>query len=307
MNKLACIIASGEWGGHRILVKNRDRNYTPEVRLVHELINGIEVLYLEDTGTGWCEGLNANGVGVVNSALSVGRDEAEKKIVKTVGKKSKDGERILEVLGNVDMDKAIETAKNFKGGIKGHTIVSGNSGIVTLEQTSKHECKVNRIGSDKTVFFTNHGIEYEDAGYTSGPKYISSVARRDQAKKTLTDNLKIQDLAPALMGARKKDPHDPNNMVRDTEEMSTTTQMVMDLTDLAVYLYVIPKKSEYLGYENRLPKGRTPKIKARVFEYTEDGTDITELDPETGKKMEAKASKVASPMRVSNRYLGGGL
>ena len=71
MDRQACIIAAGEWGGHRALLKNRDRNYTPQLTLVHEIRAGVEVAYVRDEVTGWCEGLNARGLGVVNAALAV--------------------------------------------------------------------------------------------------------------------------------------------------------------------------------------------------------------------------------------------
>ena len=44
MRREACIVAVGEFGGSRCLLKNRDRNYTPELRLHHEVRNGVEVL-----------------------------------------------------------------------------------------------------------------------------------------------------------------------------------------------------------------------------------------------------------------------
>ena len=74
-SKTTCIISVGEWGGKKCLFKNRDRNYTPEVRIYHKLIDGVEVLYMKDEVTGWCEGLNEYGIGIVNAALSVKADE----------------------------------------------------------------------------------------------------------------------------------------------------------------------------------------------------------------------------------------
>lgn len=288
-SRIACIIAAGVWENKRCLLKNRDRNYSPKVKLVRELINDIEVLYMEDKVTGWCEGLNELGLGVVNSALAVGHDEAEKKLVKTVGKKSKDGERILAALGCKTLEKALAKARTFKGGIKGHTFVATPDEIVTLEQTSKHDCKVTHLDADDLHVRTNHGIEYDDAGYTKGTDLVSSVARRDQALKVLRETDGPADIAPTLMESRKKNRKDPNNMVRDTKKMSTTSQMVLDLTSLELLLYVIRGKNEYQGLEDRLPKGRKPKIKVQVFEYIDNGDSVVELDPETGKAMKTKA------------------
>lgn len=304
-SRIACIIAAGVWENKRCLLKNRDRNYSPKVKLVRDLINDIEVLYLEDEITGWCEGLSEVGLGVVNSALAVGHDEAEKKLVKTVGKKSKDGERILAALGCKTLEKALAKARTFKGGIKGHTFVATPDEVVTLEQTSKHDCKVTHLDADDLHVRTNHGIEYDDAGYTEGADLVSSVARRDQALRVLRETDDPADIAPALMENRKKNRKDPNNMVRDTKKMSTTSQMVLDLTSLELLLYVIRGKNEYQGLEDRLPKGRKPKLKVQVFEYVDNGESVVELDPETGKAMKTKA-KTANDLHNGEVFLPGG-
>lgn len=282
--KKACIIAAGGWDDKISLLKNRDRNYKPDIRVIRKLIDGVEVAYMTDDVTGWCEGLNEHHIGIVNSALSVGRDEAEHTLV-SMGKKPKDGDRVLHALACDDLDAAVKSLKNFKGGLKGHTFASDRKRLFALEKTSKHECKVSSLDMDELHVYTNHGIQYEDAGYTEGKKYVSSVMRRDQALKALREIEGPEEAPTALMDGSLKKPKDPNNMVRDTKEMSTTSQMVLDLTDLELLLYVVPGKSKYLGMDNKLPKDRKPKIKVRVFKYTDDGKNTIELDPDTGKKL----------------------
>ena len=83
-----CIIVHKKLGDTTIMAKNRDRMYKPELEVVHELINGVEVVYLHDVITDWSEGMNEFGIGVVNTALMVGFDEKEKQLVKKTGKKS---------------------------------------------------------------------------------------------------------------------------------------------------------------------------------------------------------------------------
>ena len=53
------------------------------------MINNEEVCLLHDRTTGWVEGMNGNGIGVVNAALAVGYDEEEKKFIKFYGMSSK--------------------------------------------------------------------------------------------------------------------------------------------------------------------------------------------------------------------------
>ena len=256
------------------MLKNRDRNYAPKVKIYHEIREGVEVLYLKDEGTGWVEGLNEFGIGVVNSALQVARDEAEKRLVKEVGKKSKDGARILKVLEQKSLDEALAIACEYQGGVKGHTFLVSPDKTLSIEHTSKHDCVTKTVRGDQIHTRTNHGFAHENAGYThDSDDYLSSVTRRNQAQKTLRGLKSPADIAPALYGKRKKDRADPNNMVRNTDNMITSSQMVLDSTAKEVLFYILPGDTEYLGYEADLPAGYKPKVVLKVFKYTELSED----------------------------------
>ena len=75
------------------------------------------------------------------------------------------------------------------------------------------------------------------------------------------------------MSARMDDRAHPNNMIRYTDNMSTTSQIVLNLTDKELVFYVIPDMVEFEGYENKLPKNRKPKLKLRVIEYVDVDSD----------------------------------
>lgn len=286
--KTACIIAAGEFGGSMTLLKNRDRNYSPEVKVFHSVRNGVEILYMKDETTGWVEGINEYGIGIVNSALMVGHDEAEKKLVRTVGKKSKDGERILRALESKDVEEALESLKTNMGGVKGHTFVSDAKGGYTLEMTSKHNPVVTPIGKEINVR-TNHGFEYPDAGYTEGDDLVSSVARRETAKKKLEGVESPRMVAPTIYGHRLKDLSDSNNMVRDTSNMRTVSQMVLDLKSKRMFLYLIPGKVRYLGFEEDLPEGHEPKLRFDLYKYTDiDGDGDFDIIKKQPKKVVIK-------------------
>ena len=97
-----------------------------------------------------------------------------------------------------------------------------------------------------------------------------------------------------MMSKRMKDRSHPNNMVRDTDNMSTTTQMMVNLTDRELTLYLIPDKVEFIGYTNRLPKSRDPVLDLRVYEYVDlDGGGV----PDTKK---VKTASATIPQIVSN-------
>jgi hypothetical protein len=264
--KSACVVGSGTFGDSVVLVKDRDRNYTPHVQIVREMINDVEVAYMIDLDTDWSEGMNSLGIGLVNAALMVGQDENEKKLARK-GKKSADGEKIRHILGQPNFEEALKATISFKGGVHGHTFISDGKNIVKVESSSKHEASVSKSDPNKVTVRTNHGSAYKDIGYTEGVKYFSSVMRQKravEALKEVDDPLKV---APSLVKARLKDRESVENPVRDTEDMSTTSQIVLDLTNKHLYLYLIPEKVIWKGIKNKLPKGYEPTIDITVFKY----------------------------------------
>ena len=248
-----------------IMAKNRDRAYKPQLEIVHEIVDGVEIAYLRDMITDWSEGLNEYGIGVLNTALMVGYDENEKKIVKKGGRPSKDGARIRTALTKKTLRETVETV--VKMGVKGHTFVSDPQKMVSMEMTSKHNPKldIRDLSSDNFVR-TNHGYHYYDAGYTKGDDYLSSKIRKISAEKVLGAAEEAMDI---LDGLKKQfyasDSH--LNMRRDTKKMSTSSQLMLNLTDREMTLHYFKSKVEkFNGIVNRLPEGHTPKIKIHIQE-----------------------------------------
>lgn len=276
--KKACIISVGKWGGKKCLFKNRDRNYVPEIQLYHKIINGVEVLYMRDEITGWCEGINEFGTGIVNAALAVAADEKQGKAGKGKALDSlseatlRDGKRVLKALGCVSIEDSVETLKTHLDGLRGHSFVANRDVTYSLEATWKgHDFHQRKLSESKKHVRTNHGIYYQDAGYTEkdGENYLSSLARRDQAMKELRKVNSPDGVAPAIYGKRRPKREDPLNMVKMTEGMRTTSQVVMNLDELEVTVYLLPGKVVYLGYKNMLPKNYKSKIGIQVREYTD--------------------------------------
>jgi hypothetical protein len=287
-SKTACIISVGEWGGKKCLFKNRDRNYTPDIRIYHKVIDGVEVLYMKDELTGWCEGLNEYGIGIVNAALAVHADEKAGKAGK--GKSDdpatqntlRDGKRMLKGLACKSLDDAVEAVKTHMGGLRGHTFVADPEKTVSLEATWRgHDFHQRKLPQSRKHVRTNHGQFYQDAGYTedSGDDYLSSLARRDQAMKLLRGIDAYDQIAPTIYGKRRKDKADPLNMVKMTDGMRTNTQVVMNLSDGEMLFYLLPGQVEFLGYQNDLPKNRKPKLTLKVMQYTDlDGDGQYEVE-----------------------------
>ena len=141
-----CTVAGVRLDDGVVLAKNRDRGYIAKMDVVHELIDGVEVVYWHDLDTDWSEGMNEYGIGVVNSSLMVRQDEKESKHIekeqKIVGKKSpkfaEDGPKIRKVLAKKNIRNAVKTlitAIGTKGkvkGVTGESIISDNNNICLL-------------------------------------------------------------------------------------------------------------------------------------------------------------------------------
>jgi len=245
-----------------MFAKNRDRSYTPKISFHHELIDGVEVLYYKDNDTGWIEGINEYGIGVINSALMVGHDEQEKKIVKKTGKPSKDAPNIKKILSKKNMKEVLDMFEDYPETIvKGHTFIgSAKEGIAKrIEVTSKHEFTVKPLNLDELTVRTNHGFEYPDAGYETGIDYKSSLYRKSQAEKFLNRSMSAEQIMNTMK--KKNYSHKSSlNMNRDTSNMITTGQIVLDLTNNTLYYNSLNGKSEVLEYVVSLPKGHKEKL-----------------------------------------------
>jgi hypothetical protein len=270
-----CIIVSTEMDDKFILAKNRDRAYKPQLEIIHEIIDGVEVVYLHDMITDWSEGLNEFGIGAVNAALAVGHDEIEKKVVKKKGKPGKDGLKMRHIISRKTLTEAVNACLHYKGAsdkaLNGHTFISNPKKMVSVEVTSKHKPVIKIQNIEQPHVRTNHGHSYQDAGYTNGESYKSSVLRKISAEKQLK---KIDSWygIPKSMRTDYYEKHSPFDTARDTEKMFTSSQLVMNLTDKVFFLtYFSSKVEKFNGIVNKLPKGYKPKIKI-IVEQLEDKT-----------------------------------
>jgi hypothetical protein len=263
-----CIIVSKEVGDKFILAKNRDRAYKPKLEIVHTIIDGLEVAYLHDMITDWSEGMNANGIGVVNAALLVGHDEAEHKIVKKGGKPGPDGDKMRNIIKQPTLKDALKAALTYKGkshlALKGHTFLSSPKHMISIETTSKHKPDIELHNTESPIVRTNHGHLFTDAGYTNGIKYLSSKMRKISAEKVVD---KVEDWREIGAAMRKQFfPQESQlNMARNTKEMFTSSQTIMNLTDKILEIEYFPSRVEsFEGIRTELPKDYQPKIKIVV-------------------------------------------
>lgn len=264
--KEACIIAGTRIDGRPILFKNRDRAYDANLRAYHLELRGVEMAFVRDLDSNYLEGLNEHGVGIVNTALMVQADEQEGKGAKGKSKgpmKSKDGPKIFRALMQSSIDEALrELLRNEP--IKGHTFICQGDKLYCIEASRTHEPKVHRLDLSRVNTRTNHGVAYPDAGYTKGEDYVSSIVRRWETQKRFQELSKPEEMALSL----RRPIHDkdsPFNPMRDTEKMRTTNQVMFDLENKILHLYLMPGHSTFHGVKNFMT--RDPKIKLKVWKH----------------------------------------
>jgi hypothetical protein len=269
-----CIIIGGKASGGNVLGKTRDRNYRPKLEIVRELIDDIELVYLHDMYTDYIEGMNSEGIGIINAALLVARDEkaATKYWDRHIKKKgsSHDGPRIHKALCCSKLSRAIKSLVGYDTGLKGHTMVGNPTTLYSIEMTSKHNPIVKKL--DPSTGFdvrTNHGEDHEGAGYnpdTHPEDYLSSKIRKATAQSTIADIGEPSQLMPAL-AAQSFEKDSNYNMLRSTDNMKTSSQVLMNLGDREFNLYVIPDQCTFKGIVDKTPAGHTPKIKINIIRY----------------------------------------
>tara|TARA_R110001583_G_scaffold48050_1_gene150335 strand:- start:276 stop:1172 length:897 start_codon:yes stop_codon:yes gene_type:complete len=272
-----CIITHSIIDTKVIMAKNRDRAYTAKLKIVRELVGEVEIVYILDDDTDWSEGMNSAGIGLVNSALMVDADEKEKKKIKKGGRPSEDGLKIRKALMYTTLAQAIKSIVKFTGkdeaevGVKGHTFVANKDKSFAIEMTSKQGPAIVELDRGLGHVRTNHGYAYSNAGYTSGQSKNSSQTRWDIAQKVLQRAKTPTDVLDGLSGYYPVDMR--NNPYRNVDKvknktkkdvLSTTGQLLMNLTDLELLVRMDSTKSEWLGVDDRTPDYYKPKIKIKV-------------------------------------------
>ena len=255
--------------------------YAPDLEVIHEIVGGIEIVYMRDTLTDWSEGLNEKGIGVVNASLMVGFDEKEGDLAKdkakkgSKGKPSYDGQKIRTALSKGKLSQAMRSVISYRGedendvGVKGMTIVSNAKHSFVVEMTSKHLPTIKRVGADELVTRTNHGIAYPDTGYTGGIKRHSSVERQQTSYDVLKNLSSKEHVLDALSKQHKSDKF-MNPYRRDNaHNFTTSSQIMMDLANLKFEFRHDAGNSTFKGLVNKLPQGYEPKIEVVITTTTD--------------------------------------
>ena len=272
-NLQECIIVGGQASGENVLVKSRDRNYDANVKIFRELTkDGTEIVYMKDMDSGYVEGMNSHGIGMINATLDV-EDGKEAEVPQA----SKTGPRIKRCLRNNNLASAIDDLLNLKGGVEGHTIIGSGKAMYAVEHPGgeyndlKSKNTVTELPMDGTFdVFTNHGEAIPAGGYSlekHPTQYHSSLTRQKQAQHSLVG---VEDFSkvPVLMTRQNFEPDSRFNMRRDIPRgMRTVSQVAMHLPDLEFVFYYFPHVCTLHDIVDRTPAGYEPKIKIRIVRY----------------------------------------
>jgi len=281
-----CTIAAVRLNDGIVLAKNRDRGYVAKMQVVHEIVDGVEMVYWRDIDTDWSEGMNEYGFGIVNSSLLVRQDEKEgdkvnkkqskgdDKLINDATEKkvnASDGAKLRKALTYTKMRDIIKSIISYdagdkkKVGVKGETFVASPRNIFVIEMTSKDSPIIHKFDKNEKVDVrTNHGISHEQAGYTHGIKKKSSHMRMKYAKEHLKDVTTDQEVID-----RMKEQYDKNKFfnpyrMKNQYNMSTVGQIMMNLEKKEITIRMDNEMGRFEGIDNRLPKNYTPKIKIKI-------------------------------------------
>ena len=235
-----CIIAAKYFEGTGwVIVKNRDRNYIPEISFKQTTADGVEILMFYDDVTKYCEGMNSGGVSILSSSLAVSDDEKE--ITVRSKTPSKDGSKIKKALRFPNVKAAAISL--IKSKLPGNTVIADKDTCYLLEgcwkpggySTKRYEYKIREIRHTQSIVRTNHGMWLTWAGYqrvddneNQTMSRISSESRKTIAEYVVNAAKTPDEMIDGLASTYIDNPQ--LNCLRTTDKkkmMRTTSQIMM--------------------------------------------------------------------------------
>jgi hypothetical protein len=220
-------------------VKNRDRNYIPEISFKRIQKGGTEIMLFWDDITQYCEGFNSGGVAILSASLMVLDDEKE--ITVRAKRPSKDGIKIKRALAYPNVKAAAMSL--IKQKLTGNTIIFDRDTCYLLEGAWKpggyndkdFDYKIVEVPKDRFVVRTNHGVLLDWAGYQRVPGDDNQTASRvsSESRRTIADMITAkaetpEDIIDGMAGTYVNNPQ--LNVLRTADEkkqMRTTSQIMI--------------------------------------------------------------------------------
>jgi hypothetical protein len=289
-----CVILYAKINGKQILAKNRDRIYKPDIQLVHEIIDGIEIAYIQDKKTGWVEGINENGCGIINSTLDRNDGKRTRKNNYISLKSNKVFNALCESKKKDFINNIITHDKNMNF-FEGNTLLVFNNTVYHIENNLENNYIIQEAKNNSV--YTNHGINMPKEGYVEGTKGLSSYLRKRIIEKELEKiekkcETKLYDKISSILNKDyiNLDPRfhpyrDKNITIKRLKHInknqpfvSTTGQLILNITDKELIYYKDINNSKEVKYVNKLPRNYIPKIRV-VMKHTKKNTKTKKQFP----------------------------
>jgi hypothetical protein len=242
-------------------VKNRDRNYTPHLRFEIKTSKGDEQLLMHDTMTGYMEGINHHGVGVLSASLMVQDDEKE--VTKSHTEHSPDGKRISKAL--LESDATSAAKRCIENRLTGNNIIFDRETLYLLEaclKDNQYHYVIKKIPHDATVARTNHGVWLPWAGYQAvegddnqTASRLSSEARLLQAEHVVQSARNSEELIDKMCKVYVNNP--AMNIMRHqsgNKKMRTTAQEMIIPSERTLYCRPISSHIEFDFWQLNKPE-----------------------------------------------------
>jgi hypothetical protein len=248
-------------------VKNRDRNYIPEISFKKKHHNGIEILYFWDNITQYCEGMNSQGIAVLSASLMVLDDEKE--ITQRAKTPSRDGIKIKNALKHNSIKQVVYDL--VKNKLTGNTIVFDQETMYLIEgawerlnERKNFKFVVKKISPNDVVVRTNHGVWLPWAGYQRDQdtaqtiSRVSSESRRLCAQQVTHRAENPEDIIDRLTVNFTDNPQlNPLRTTHDKKKMRTTSQILIIPRERTMYVRPVQSHMKFNFWELNRPEQRT--------------------------------------------------
>ena len=243
--------------------KNRDRKYIPTLDFIESDNHGIGRMMMHDLVTGYKEGINSQGVSILNTSLDVLDDESDVEEGKV--KSSPDGAIIATALLHKTAIEALRYVIQKK--LVGCTIVFDRENMFLVEASDQdgskpYQYKAKRIPKNETVARTNHGIWLPWASFQrkeDDPEQtadrISSEARLLQAEQVVKHAQKPQDLVDGMCQVNLDNPQlNIMRMSTGKDEFRTTSQQLCVPSERTLYCRPVSSNLKFDFWTLNKPK-----------------------------------------------------
>lgn len=263
-----CIIVGKYFPGIGwVAVKNRDRNYVPEISFRKQQKENKEILYFWDDITAYSEGINSAGLGILGASLMVLDDEKE--ITQRGRTHSKDGRRIRQALqyGNPQTAARVLVRKKLTG----NTVIFNSETMILIESAYRdhkrndYEYRARIIPHNEIVVRTNHGLWLPWAGYQRSDSDLGQTASRVSSESRLLIAQYVAEQAKSPMelidGLCRNYIKNPQlNVFRtttDDKKMRTTAQLLIIPREKTLYVRPVQSHMTYDFWRQNQPDQQT--------------------------------------------------